>query len=376
MSVSRFVGKKADRETRELQLRFNEQSRTAVWRRMVSGLIPRYDRDGREIGGFSGPRVWAGLDIPVLLVAGEDDFVTKPEEVKKIASVLRDEVDTVTRESEGEPQAAQAGISLPQTRDRESIDASSVSSVPRRPKKFVKAVVLPSPASHSLLYAPATSRTLAGLISDFLAAHVSPRLSLGWQLQYLSTEGKWDVKNLAKWKAVAPVSEPIGGVFRAMKTLREVDEEHCPEVFVRHWHGRIKDVIDISYESPVYDPRGLEKGGITYHKFPTVSKIPPTTEEVEDFVRLVDRLTLNRKADGERAMDEEDQPGLIAVHCHYGFNRTGFLIVSYLVERRGYDVQVAIDEFAKCRPPGIKHEHFIDTLFLRYWFALRRASTS
>lgn len=57
----------------------------------------------------------------------------------------------------------------------------------------------------------------------------------GWQLQYLSREGKWDVKNLAKWKSVPPVSEPIGGVFRAMKTLREVDDEHSPQVFTEKW---------------------------------------------------------------------------------------------------------------------------------------------
>lgn len=368
-SVSRFVGKKADRETRELQLRFNTQSRTAVWRRMVSGLLPHYDRDGRKTDSVSGTLVWAGLDIPVLLVAGEDDLVTKPGEVEKIASILRNEGDTVTHG------AVQENIELTQSRNEESIgDTSSVSSVPRKPRKFVKAVVLPSPASHSLLYAPATSRTLAGLISDFLAAHVCSRLSLGRQLQYLSTEGKWDVKNLAKWKAVVPVSEPIGGVFRAMKTLREVDEEHCPEEFVRNWHGRIKDVIDISHESPVYDPRGLEKGGIAYHKFPTVSKIPPTIEEVEDFIRLVDSLTMDRKADDEMGMRENQR--LIAVHCHYGFNRTGFFIVCYLVERRGFDLQVAIDEFAKSRPPGIKHEHFIDTLFLRYLLALRRGCVS
>ena len=63
----------------------------------------------------------------------------------------------------------------------------------------------------------------------------------------------------------------------------------------------------------------------------------------------------------------------IGVHCHYGYNRTGFFIVCYLVEKEGYSVQDAIDEFAKKRPPGIKHDHFIDTLFVRYCVGLRRA---
>jgi pimeloyl-ACP methyl ester carboxylesterase len=40
-SVARFVGKDADIEVKKLQERFNKQSRTAVWRRMAWGLLPR-----------------------------------------------------------------------------------------------------------------------------------------------------------------------------------------------------------------------------------------------------------------------------------------------------------------------------------------------
>lgn len=66
---------------------------------------------------------------------------------------------------------------------------------------------------------------------------------------------------------------------------------------------------------------------------------------------------------------------VVGVHCHYGFNRTGFLIVSYLIERLGFRVQDAIDEFERQRPPGIRHGHFIDTLFVRYCVGLKRAPT-
>lgn len=148
---------------------------------------------------------------------------------------------------------------------------------------------MPAPATHALLFVPKTVRTLSGLICDFLSEHITGRLDLGWQLQYLSQEGKWDVKNLAKWQSVRPVSEPIEGIFRAMKTLREVDEEHSPKEFAAKWGGEIKDIIDISHDNPVYDPLGLERDGIKYHKFPTVSKIPPTDAEVDTFVNLVSR---------------------------------------------------------------------------------------
>ena len=275
-----------------------------------------------------------------------------------------------THTSEANPDTIDDTVENPSTPNEEP---ATIPPHPLKPKKDLKTTILPAPASHALLYMPSTVRILAGLISDFLCSQVSPRLSLGWQLQFLSTSGKWDVKNLAKWQAIKPVSEPIAGIFRALKTLREVDESHCPEIFVRDWGSQVKDIVDISHESPVYDPRGLEKGGVHYTKFPTVSKIPPTSEECSAFVNLIDRLRKEQKtrAESENWGDEF----YIGVHCHYGFNRTGFFVVCYLVERCGYSVQAAIDEFAKQRPPGIRHAHFLDQLFVRYCVGLKRADT-
>jgi protein-tyrosine phosphatase len=85
---------------------------------------------------------------------------------------------------------------------------------------------------------------------------------------------------------------------------------------------------------------------------------------VASFIALIDRI-----------QEEQSTPGYIAVHCHYGFNRTGFFIVCYLKERCGYTVPAAISEFAEKRPRGIKHAHFLDTLFVRYCVGLKRAPT-
>lgn len=409
-SVVRFVGADADIETKKLQVRFNEQSRTPVWRRMASGSLPKFV-DGVPIGGLPGKEVWAGLEVPVFLVAGEADHITKPGEVDKIALFLGKshpapaDLDDKSEEiidsaAPVDTSVLNASSSIPrrisdiQEKDfekkitPEDPDDSSaahedpstpneglqqIPPQPFKPRKVLKITILPAPASHSLLYMPSTVRTLAGLISDFLNSQISPRLSLGWQLQFLSTAGKWDVKNLAKWQAVVPVSAPISGVFRAMKTLREVDDTHCPDVFVRTYGDQIKDIIDISHESPVYDPRGLERGGVHYHKLPTVSKIPPTSAEVGEFIALVDNL----RTEQEKRSKEENwgKEFYIGVHCHYGFNRTGYFIVCYLVERCGFSVQGALDEFRIRRPKGIKHAHFMDQLFVRYCVGLKRAPT-
>lgn len=98
----------------------------------------------------------------------------------------------------------------------------------------------------------------------------------------------------------------------------------------------------------------------------TVSKIPPTLDEVAGFIKLVDSIRKTRGYDDNRT---------IACHCHYGFNRTGFLICSYLIERLGFSVPEAIDAFKQARPPGIRHLHFINELHERYCIGLTRAPT-
>ncbi|KAL4997311.1 hypothetical protein BDV10DRAFT_195212 [Aspergillus recurvatus] len=385
-SVNRLVGADADEETRSLQIRFNKQSKSPVWRRMAWGTLPSYSGpNAKPVGGLPGEEVWAGVHTPVLLVGGESDTVTRPIELQKLLKALNDPGTTTDGVGDGSaavPDASNLPDSLvhgekfgiePQLEEKVTYESNGSA----RTKRSVKTVILPAPASHALLYDRATYRTLAGIIQDFVSKHADHRLNLGWQLQYLNTSGKWDVKNLAKWKKVPPVSERIANTFVALKMLREVDEEHNPVLFSKAQRGNIYTVIDISHESPVYNPASLEAGGIHYQKYPTVSKIPPTPDEVRDFIALVDRLQkeITEKREKSDTSGSSRPRPVVGVHCHYGFNRTGFLIVSYLIERCGFGVQEAIDEFEKRRSPGIRHGHFIDTLFVRYCVGLKRAPT-
>ncbi|KAJ6144404.1 hypothetical protein N7470_008299, partial [Penicillium chermesinum] len=380
-SVKRIAGTDADDETRDLQVRFNKQSRTPVWRRMAWGTLPSYD-GGKAVGGIPGEQVWAGVHVPILLVAGEADAVTKPAEIQKLLKFFGDSSGHTAIDTSGSgiiPDASTVHdqASTPQSLPSEELSEKQNETAPATTKRgrLVKSVILPPPASHALLYDRATYRTLSGIIQDFLSQNIDQRLGMGWQLQYMNTSGKWDVKNLAKWQKVVPVSLPIANTFAAMKMLREVDEQHNPVLFSEKYRGVIHAVIDISHENPVYNPATMEKGGVHYVKQPTVSKIPPTEDEVRDFIALVDRL----QGDIDDKVKNKEYPAkprpLVGVHCHYGYNRTGFLITSYLVERLGFGVQDAIDEFNRCRPPGIRHAHFIDTLFVRYCVGLKRAPT-
>ncbi|KAF8067198.1 pir-1 [Scenedesmus sp. PABB004] len=67
-----------------------------------------------------------------------------------------------------------------------------------------------------------------------------------------------------------------------------------------------------------------------------------------------------------RAFWAESPGEFIAVHCAYGFNRTGFVVCSYLIEHCGLSVDEALASFAASRPPGVKHERFRDELRARY----------
>jgi len=54
---------------------------------------------------------------------------------------------------------------------------------------------------------------------------------------------------------------------------------------------------------------------------------------------------------------------LVAVHCTHGYNRTGFLISWYLMTKRGFNPFEAVEEFRRCRPPGMYRQNYVDQLF-------------
>lgn len=94
--------------------------------------------------------------------------------------------------------------------------------------------------------------------------------------------------------------------------------------------------------------------------------MPPTPDEVTAFIKLVDSIRESRGYDDN---------SIIACHCHYGFNRTGFFVCSYLIQRLNFTVPKALQAFQEARPPGIKHPHFINELFERHCLGLERAPT-
>ncbi|GMH36228.1 hypothetical protein BSKO_04096 [Bryopsis sp. KO-2023] len=110
--------------------------------------------------------------------------------------------------------------------------------------------------------------------------------------------------------------------------------------------------IDLCNHACLYEedlPRDL-----MYRHVRLIAKELPSRDHVKEVARIAEEFW------------QENPDGFVAIHCAYGFNRTGFILSSFLVERRGYSVGEALAAFAKARSPGVKHEKFKSELCSRY----------
>ena len=72
---------------------------------------------------------------------------------------------------------------------------------------------------------------------------------------------------------------------------------------------------------------------------------------LDNFTRLLD-LIFSQTADDE----------IVGMHCFHGINRTGYLVVYYLIHRFGMTLQEAIDLFELHRKEIISSDLFLDDL--------------
>ncbi|CAG0895731.1 unnamed protein product [Darwinula stevensoni] len=113
--------------------------------------------------------------------------------------------------------------------------------------------------------------------------------------------------------------------------------------------------IDLTNTNRYYDPNILKGKDITYYKLASPGGgETPSPALVKTFNKICD------------AFIKQNPQKIVVVHCTHGFNRTGFFICCYLVEKCDFDVGKAVADFAKARPPGIYREEYLQELFLRY----------
>lgn len=141
-------------------------------------------------------------------------------------------------------------------------------------------------------------------------------------------------------------------------TISHRDEQWTPSDFLttqKTLDLNVGMVVDLTNTSKYYNgAQVFQSSDIRYHKLPVEGhKSPPSLYCVNQFIQMVETF----EATSDKA---------IVVHCTHGLNRTGYLIVSYLVRQREWKVYDALTAFAQARPPGLLKQLYIDALYNQY----------
>ncbi|XP_075940884.1 mRNA-capping enzyme [Anarhichas minor] len=169
-----------------------------------------------------------------------------------------------------------------------------------------------------------------------------------------------------RWRNCPRRGQPVAGKFLPMKTMLgpryddQVLEEnrfHPSMLFnyLKSLKVKMGLLVDLTNTTRFYDRNDIEKTGITYVKAPCKGHGEcPSIETTGKFITLCENFI------------EKNPEELIGVHCTHGFNRTGFLMCAYLVEKMDWSVEAAVAAFSQARAPGIYKGEYLKELFRRY----------
>ncbi|KAJ4704509.1 mRNA-capping enzyme-like [Melia azedarach] len=116
-------------------------------------------------------------------------------------------------------------------------------------------------------------------------------------------------------------------------------------------------VIDLTNTTRYYPTFDLKKEGIKHVKIQCKGRdAVPDNASVNNFVYEVSQF-LSRQKHSKK---------YILVHCTHGHNRTGYMIVHFLMRSQSMSVTQAIKTFADARPPGIYKNDYIEALYAFY----------
>jgi len=110
--------------------------------------------------------------------------------------------------------------------------------------------------------------------------------------------------------------------------------------------------IDLTNTNRFYSREDIESAGAIYTKLNCKGHgEAPKAEQIDSFVEVCTKFMDRNSTD------------YIGVHCTHGFNRSGFLVCCLLIKEFDFSVFAALSLFAKCRPPGIYKQDYINTLW-------------
>ncbi|CAH8359811.1 unnamed protein product [Eruca vesicaria subsp. sativa] len=167
------------------------------------------------------------------------------------------------------------------------------------------------------------------------------------------------------WLDCPSFGKEIGGFIIPSKVpLSESYNDHLPpdkRYSFKYWLSngpkKLGLVIDLTNTTRYYNPSTeLRREGIEYVKIRCCGRDSvPDNVSVNTFVHEVNQF------------ERYNFPKKLLVHCTHGHNRTGFMIVHYLMRSRPMmSVTQALKTFYDARPPGIYKADYIDALYSFY----------
>lgn len=169
----------------------------------------------------------------------------------------------------------------------------------------------------------------------------------------------------AGWLYCPPYGDNIGVIIPSKVPLSESfnknippGESYTPKELINKQRclGReIGLVVDLTNTDRYYPESDWTSHGIRHVKIrcPGQDSVPDA-ESVDRFISEVVEFT--------------SQAGKYAVvHCTHGHNRTGYMIVHFLVRNQSVSVSEAIATFAQARPPGIYRQKYVEALYDFYF---------
>ncbi|KAL0426273.1 UNVERIFIED_CONTAM: capping enzyme [Sesamum latifolium] len=122
-------------------------------------------------------------------------------------------------------------------------------------------------------------------------------------------------------------------------------------------------VIDLTNSSRYYNFNEWKKEGIKHVKIACKGRDSvPDNESVNKFFYEHALVYLGLTISGSAKATKK----YILVHCTHGHNRTGYMIIHYLMRTLPISVTQAIKIFSDARPPGIYKPDYIDALYNFY----------
>lgn len=115
-------------------------------------------------------------------------------------------------------------------------------------------------------------------------------------------------------------------------------------------------VIDLTNTFRYYPESDWTSQGIRYVKIRCPGMDFPDDESIN---RFIDEVTKFKS-------QPENANKYVFLHCTHGYNRTGYMIVHFLVRIEKITVTEAIAKFSNARSPGIYKKDYIDALYRSY----------